>query len=73
MKIGVKIYALVANDYLDLNIIEVSDPLNPVLFGNIRTGGSAIGVRMIEIGIKIYALVLNGDDLKMIQIKLSNK
>ena len=73
MKIGVKIYALVANYYEGLSIIEVSDPLNPVLFGNISTGGSAIGVRMIEIGVKIYTLVLNGDDLKMIQIKLSNK
>ena len=48
---------LVANFNAGLNIIEVSDPLNPVLFGNISTGGSAIGVCMIEIGVKIYALV----------------
>ena len=37
MKIGVKIYAYVAY-YAGLNIIEVSDPLNPVLVGNIKTG-----------------------------------
>ena len=40
-----------------LKIIEVSDPLKPVLVGSIVTGGNAYGVSSIEMGIKIYALV----------------
>jgi len=40
-----------------LNIIEVSDPENPVLVISIVTKYSAIGVSTIEIEGMIYALV----------------
>ena len=52
-----KIYALVASNDTGLKIIDVSDPYNPVLVGNISTGGQARGVSTIKIEAKIYALV----------------
>ena len=42
-----KIYALVASNDTGLKIIDVSDPYNPELVGNISTGRNAMGVSSI--------------------------
>ena len=40
----------------------MSDPYNPVQVSSILTGGDAIGVSTLEIGVKIYVLVANGEN-----------
>ena len=64
-----KIYAIVTCGVEGLNIIEVSDPYNPVLVGSKKTVGDARGVTTHEIGRKIYALVVSDDEgLKIIEV-----
>ena len=47
-----------ASNDAGLIIIEVSDPYNPVQVGNIETGGYALGLSTMDIGGRMYALVV---------------
>ena len=40
----------------------MSDPYNPVLVSSIDIGGYAYGVSTVEIGVKIYALLVTKDN-----------
>ena len=58
-----------ASNEAGLKIIDVSDPKNPVLAGSMSTGGYAYGVSSIEIGVKIYAFLVNNNvGLKIIDV-----
>ena len=39
--------------------MEVSDPTNPVLVGNISINGHAIGIRCMENANKLYAYIVD--------------
>ena len=58
-----------ADGYAGLKIIDVSDPKNPELIGNISTNGNTFGVKTIEKEGIIYALVADGNaGLKIIDL-----
>lgn len=44
LEIGRNIYVLVANEFAGFKIIELNNPLNPVLVSSIDIGGYALGV-----------------------------
>ena len=70
LEIRGKIYAYVACYKAGIEIIEVSDSLNPVLVGSINTGGWAKGVSTLDIRGIIYAFLTNENpgDLEIIKI-----
>ena len=50
---------MIASGDFGLKIVEVSDPTNPVLVGNISINGHAIGIRCMEIANKLYAYIVD--------------
>ena len=71
---GVKIYVLVSNIegepelIYNPKIIEVSDPLNPVLISSIVTDDHVTGIGTMKILDKIYVLVIQYSSLKIIDV-----
>ena len=68
METGGIIYALLANNMAGLKIIYVSNPQKPVLVNSIISGRLDVGLRTMEIGVKIYALVLDSQNVKIIDV-----
>jgi len=62
------IYVLMADGSRGMKIIEITDPLNPVLVGNYTTT-TALGVCSMVLREKIYALIADGSaGLKIIEV-----
>ena len=69
IEIREKMYAILADGAAGLKIIEVSNPLNPLLVSSINTGGRAMDVSMVEIRGKIYVLLADRENgLKIIEV-----
>ena len=50
---------MIASGDFGLEIVEVSDPTNPVLVSNLSINGHAIGIRCREIAGKLYAYIMD--------------